>query len=88
MGSAGLSPHVVVAFSVFLRLAGYAELLVTCDRQRSKRLLRLAMGVTSDHGMLIVSAFFSPAPMLPLFIERKKKILLFVFNVARLQYPL
>uniref|UniRef100_A0A914WXR9 Uncharacterized protein n=1 Tax=Plectus sambesii TaxID=2011161 RepID=A0A914WXR9_9BILA len=50
MGTAGLSPHVVVAFSVFLRLAGYAELLVTCDRQRSKRLLRLAMGVTSDHG--------------------------------------
>ncbi|KAM3721402.1 Baculoviral IAP repeat-containing protein [Dirofilaria immitis] len=40
-----LSPHVIVAFSIFLRLEGYAELLVTYDRKRAKSLLRLAMGV-------------------------------------------
>uniref|UniRef100_A0A915PSQ5 UBC core domain-containing protein n=1 Tax=Setaria digitata TaxID=48799 RepID=A0A915PSQ5_9BILA len=43
--STGLSPHVIVAFSIFLRLEGYAELLVTYDRKRAKGLLRLAMGV-------------------------------------------
>ncbi|VDK44650.1 unnamed protein product, partial [Anisakis simplex] len=43
-----LSPHVVIAFSVLLRLDGYAELLVTYDRVRSKRLLRLAMGVSAS----------------------------------------
>lgn len=48
--SNGLSPHIVVIFSILLRLEGYAELLVTFDRQRAKRLLRLAMGVsTSEH---------------------------------------
>lgn len=45
--SLGLSPHIIVAFSVFLRLKGYAELLVTYDRKRAKGLLRLAMGVVS-----------------------------------------
>uniref|UniRef100_A0A914RS60 Uncharacterized protein n=1 Tax=Parascaris equorum TaxID=6256 RepID=A0A914RS60_PAREQ len=45
--STALSPHVVIAFSVLLRLDGYAELLVTYDRIRSKRLLRLAMGVST-----------------------------------------
>ncbi|VDO32389.1 unnamed protein product [Onchocerca flexuosa] len=42
-----LSPHVIVAFSIFLRLEGYAELLVTYDRKRAKGLLRLAMGVVT-----------------------------------------
>uniref|UniRef100_A0A0M3IGS1 Uncharacterized protein n=1 Tax=Ascaris lumbricoides TaxID=6252 RepID=A0A0M3IGS1_ASCLU len=41
--STALSPH-VIAFSVLLRLDGCAELFVTYDRIRSKRLLRLAMG--------------------------------------------
>lgn len=44
----GLSPHVVVCFGVFLRVAGYAELLVTQDRRQAQWLLRLAMGVTTD----------------------------------------
>uniref|UniRef100_A0A0R3QJP8 UBIQUITIN_CONJUGAT_2 domain-containing protein n=1 Tax=Brugia timori TaxID=42155 RepID=A0A0R3QJP8_9BILA len=51
--SIGLSPHVVVAFSIFLRLEGYAELLVTYDRKRAKRLLRLAMGVITTETSLV-----------------------------------
>ncbi|KHN86885.1 Baculoviral IAP repeat-containing protein 6 [Toxocara canis] len=52
--STALSPHVVIAFSVLLRLDGYAELLVTYDRVRSKRLLHLAMGVSiSEQSTLI-----------------------------------
>lgn len=45
-GSAGLSPHVTVAFALFLRLPGYAELLVAQDRRKAQRLLRLAMGLS------------------------------------------
>ncbi|KAL3998353.1 Ubiquitin-conjugating enzyme family protein [Acanthocheilonema viteae] len=48
-----LSPHVVVAFSLFLRLEGYAELLVTYDRKRAKGLLRLAMGVITTETSLV-----------------------------------
>ncbi|VDN00794.1 unnamed protein product [Thelazia callipaeda] len=43
----GLSSYVIVAFSIFLKLEGYAELLVTYDRGRAKNLLRLAMGVVT-----------------------------------------
>ncbi|CAG9531988.1 unnamed protein product, partial [Cercopithifilaria johnstoni] len=48
-----LSPHVVVSFSLFLRLEGYAELLVTYDRKRAKGLLRLAMGVITSEASLV-----------------------------------
>ncbi|EJD76030.1 ubiquitin-conjugating enzyme family protein [Loa loa] len=51
--SIGLSPHVVVAFSIFLKLEGYAELLVTYDRKRAKGLLRLAMGVITTETSLV-----------------------------------
>uniref|UniRef100_A0A158R584 UBIQUITIN_CONJUGAT_2 domain-containing protein n=1 Tax=Syphacia muris TaxID=451379 RepID=A0A158R584_9BILA len=40
-----LSPHVIVAFSVLLRLDSYAEHLVSFDRRRTKKLLQLAMGI-------------------------------------------
>ena len=42
----GLAPHAIVAFSVFLQLDGYAELLITHDKKRAKRLLMLAMELT------------------------------------------
>uniref|UniRef100_A0A158Q7N3 UBIQUITIN_CONJUGAT_2 domain-containing protein n=1 Tax=Elaeophora elaphi TaxID=1147741 RepID=A0A158Q7N3_9BILA len=59
--SIGLSPHVVVAFSLFLRLEGYAELLVTYDRKRAKGLLRLAMGViTTETSLLNKSQVLKP----------------------------
>lgn len=53
-----LSPHVVVAFSLFLRLEGYAELLVTYDRKRAKGLLRLAMGVITTESIILFTSFF------------------------------
>lgn len=55
-----LPPHVIIAFSVLLRLDGYAEHLVSLDRKRAKRLLQLAMGIfTSERivGTRSVSAY-------------------------------
>lgn len=53
-----LSSHVVIAFSMFLRLEGYAELLVTYDRKRAKGLLRLLMGVISTESNNLFLFFF------------------------------
>ena len=51
-------PHSLLAFSLFLRLPGYAEMLIRGDskiaqlvhlqEKRAKYLLRLALGVTDD----------------------------------------
>ena len=40
-------PHSLVAFGVFLRLPGYAELLLR-ERRKAQCLLRLVLGVTDD----------------------------------------
>ncbi|KAF0299310.1 Baculoviral IAP repeat-containing protein 6 [Amphibalanus amphitrite] len=50
-GSAGLvpvmSPHSIACFGLFLRLPGYAELLLQ-DQVSARHLLRLSLGVTDD----------------------------------------
>ena len=40
-------PHSLVAFSLFLRLPGYAEVLLK-ERRHAQCLLRLVLGVTDD----------------------------------------
>ena len=42
-----IPPHSLVAFGLFLRLAGYAEVLLK-ERKRAQCLLRLVLGVTDD----------------------------------------
>lgn len=40
-------PHSLVAFGLFLRLPGYAEVLLR-DRKKAQCLLRLVLGVSDD----------------------------------------
>lgn len=42
-----IPPHSLVAFGLFLRLPGYAEVLLK-ERKRAQCLLRLVLGVTDD----------------------------------------
>jgi len=42
-----IPPHSLVAFSLFLRLPGYAEVLLK-EKRRAQCLLRLVLGVTDD----------------------------------------
>ena len=44
---ASIPPHSLVAFGLFLRLPGYAEVLLK-ERKRAQCLLRLVLGVTDD----------------------------------------
>lgn len=59
----------VVAFSLFLKLEGYAELLVTYDRKRAKGLLRLAMGVITTESNIPFHLSFS---LLNIFHDKRK----------------
>ena len=42
-----IPPHSLVSFGVFLRLPGYAEVLLK-ERRKAQCLLRLVLGVTDD----------------------------------------
>lgn len=42
-----IPPHSLVAFGLFLRLPGYAEVLLK-EKRRAQCLLRLVLGVTDD----------------------------------------
>lgn len=42
-----IPPHSLVAFGLFLRLPGYAEVLLK-DKRKAQCLLRLVLGVTDD----------------------------------------
>ncbi|CAK9813280.1 Baculoviral IAP repeat-containing protein 6 [Anthophora quadrimaculata] len=59
-------PHSLAAFGLFLRLPGYAEVLLR-DRKRAQCLLRLALGVSDDGegGDLLTSPLAAVLPTLP-----------------------
>ncbi|XP_067943447.1 baculoviral IAP repeat-containing protein 6-like [Watersipora subatra] len=62
-GVTTIPPHSLVAFGLFLRLAGYAEMLIK-SRTSAKCLLRLVLGVHDDEeGVSILAS--SVASMLP-----------------------
>ena len=42
-----IPPHSLVAFGLFLRLPGYAEVLLK-EKRKAQSLLRLVLGVTDD----------------------------------------
>ena len=47
VGVAAIPPHSLGAFGLFLRLPGYAEVLLR-DHKKAQFLLRLVLGVTDD----------------------------------------
>ena len=49
IGNPSIPPHSLVAFGLFLRLPGYAEVLLK-ERKKAQCLLRLMLGVTDDGG--------------------------------------
>ena len=52
-----IPPHSLVAFGLFLRLPGYAEVLLK-ERKQAQCLLRLVLGVTDDgDGGILMSTF-------------------------------
>lgn len=61
-----IPPYSLAAFGLFLRLPGYAEVLLK-ERQKAQCLLRLALGVTDDaDGSDIFSSNIDPSlPTLP-----------------------
>ena len=61
-----IPPHSLVAFGLFLRLPGYAEVLLK-ERRKAQCLLRLVLGVTDDGegGHILTSSVASSLPTLP-----------------------
>ncbi|XP_046485616.1 baculoviral IAP repeat-containing protein 6 isoform X2 [Neodiprion pinetum] len=61
-----IPPHSLAAFGLFLRLPGYAEVLLR-DRKRAQCLLRLALGVLDDGdgGDVLASPLAASLPTLP-----------------------
>jgi len=59
-------PHSLTAFGLFLRLPGYAEVLLR-DKKRAQCLLRLALGVSDDGegGEVLTSPLAASLPTLP-----------------------
>lgn len=59
-------PHSLAAFGLFLRLPGYAEVLLR-DKKRAQCLLRLALGVSDDGegGEVLTSPLAASLPTLP-----------------------
>jgi len=47
LSNTSIPPHSLVAFGLFLRLPGYAEVLLK-ERRKAQCLLRLMLGVTDD----------------------------------------
>ncbi|XP_017883088.1 baculoviral IAP repeat-containing protein 6 isoform X2 [Ceratina calcarata] len=64
--AAYMPPHSLAAFGLFLRLPGYAEVLLR-DRKRAQCLLRLALGVSDDGegGDVLTSPLAALLPTLP-----------------------
>ncbi|XP_026296613.1 baculoviral IAP repeat-containing protein 6 isoform X3 [Apis mellifera] len=64
--AAYVPPHSLAAFGLFLRLPGYAEVLLR-DRKRAQCLLRLALGVSDDGegGDVLTSPLAALLPTLP-----------------------
>ncbi|XP_076756528.1 BIR repeat containing ubiquitin-conjugating enzyme isoform X2 [Xylocopa sonorina] len=64
--AAYVPPHSLAAFGLFLRLPGYAEVLLR-DRKRAQCLLRLALGVSDDGegGDVLTSPLATLLPTLP-----------------------
>ncbi|XP_015440195.1 PREDICTED: baculoviral IAP repeat-containing protein 6 [Dufourea novaeangliae] len=65
-------PHSLVAFGLFLRLPGYAEVLLR-HRKRAQCLLRLALGVSDDGegGDVLTSPWAASLPTLPFQVLRQ-----------------
>lgn len=59
IGNPTIPPHSLVAFGLFLRLPGYAEVLLK-ERKKAQCLLRLMLGVTDDGGGGKLHIFVSP----------------------------
>ncbi|KAL8592605.1 hypothetical protein ACOMHN_026535 [Nucella lapillus] len=61
-----IPPHSLIAFGLFLRLPGYAEVLLK-ERKKAQCLLRLVLGVTDDGdgGHILTSPIASSLPTLP-----------------------
>ena len=61
-----IPPHSLVAFGLFLRLPGYAEVLLK-EKKRAQCLLRLVLGVTDDGegGHILTSPVAGSLPTLP-----------------------
>jgi baculoviral IAP repeat-containing protein 6 len=64
-----IPPHSLVAFGLFLRLPGYAEVLLK-EKRKARCLLRLIFGVTDDGegGHILMSTFARELPTLPFFV--------------------
>ncbi|XP_060536619.1 baculoviral IAP repeat-containing protein 6 [Cylas formicarius] len=71
-GISHIPPHSLTAFSLFLRLPGYAEVLLK-DSKKALCLLRLMLGVTDDGegGDIFQSAVATSLPTLPFEILQK-----------------
>ncbi|XP_076164518.1 BIR repeat containing ubiquitin-conjugating enzyme isoform X2 [Ptiloglossa arizonensis] len=65
-------PHSLAAFGLFLRLPGYAEVLLR-HRKRAQCLLRLALGVSDDGegGYVLTSPWAASLPTLPFQVLRQ-----------------
>ncbi|XP_059157271.1 baculoviral IAP repeat-containing protein 6-like isoform X2 [Physella acuta] len=61
-----IPPHSLIAFGLFLRLPGYAEVLLK-ERKVAQCLLRLVLGVTDDGdgGQILTSPIASSLPTMP-----------------------
>ncbi|KAK6180714.1 hypothetical protein SNE40_008714 [Patella caerulea] len=61
-----IPPHSLIAFGLFLRLPGYAEVLLK-ERKKAQCLLRLVLGVTDDGngGHILTSPIANSLPTLP-----------------------
>ncbi|XP_053375851.1 baculoviral IAP repeat-containing protein 6-like isoform X2 [Mercenaria mercenaria] len=69
IGNPTIPPHSLVAFGLFLRLPGYAEVLLK-ERKKAQCLLRLMLGVTDDGGggQILTSPIASSLPTLPFIV--------------------
>ncbi|XP_067680641.1 baculoviral IAP repeat-containing protein 6-like isoform X2 [Haliotis asinina] len=65
-GMPSIPPHSLIAFGLFLRLPGYAEVLLK-ERKKAQCLLRLVLGVTDDGdgGHILTSPLANSLPTLP-----------------------
>ena len=64
-----IPPHSLIAFGLFLRLPGYAEVLLK-ERKKAQCLLRLVLGVTDDGegGHILTSPISNSLPTLPFIV--------------------
>ncbi|XP_052766452.1 baculoviral IAP repeat-containing protein 6-like isoform X2 [Mya arenaria] len=69
LSNLSIPPHSLVAFGLFLRLPGYAEVLLK-ERKKAQCLLRLMLGVTDDGsgGQILTSPIANSLPTLPFIV--------------------